>query len=395
MAHTKTLELKRVTTVYAKPDKNSQELGKVGGRTRVEVLETKNGRGCRYRWRKIAPQGWICAKTKRTRKAVTTVNFPRLKNGVLPLGRFGRVRKNSGVQLYSNSMAVQSDTGEAPTRSMSVLRKGVRRIDGKRYWRTSGGNLIESKFIRRYKASVYKGTAPKAGSSRLTLPVAWARPREKGASVTVYKAPSSDSEVVTNLPPKTEIRYLGQSKDGKFVRIGRNQWVLRTESRIAFSVTPPEEVESDELWIDVNLQEQVLVSYIGKSPIYATMISSGTRKHRTPPGKYRIERKVAQKTMASGERDKEQYSVGGVPWVMYVHKTFALHGTYWHDRMGAPRSHGCINLAPRDAQHIYNLVSPQVPAGWISANSSEENPGTLVHFRNDLKPKQSARIRYN
>lgn len=395
LAQAETLELKRVATVFAEPDKGSIELGKVAGRTRVEVLEAKSGHGCRHRWRRIAPQGWICAKTKKTRKAVTTTALPRLKNGRLPLGRFGRVRKNSGVLLYDNEGAVKDELGQAPSRPMSVLRKRVRRIDGKRFWQTSGGDLIESRHIRRYRASEYKGVEPEVGTSRLRLPLAWARPQEKGAEVPVYQSASTKSRVVTTLLAKTEVRYLGQSKDGKFVQIGDGQWIRRTEARIAFATQPPSEVKSSELWIDVNLEEQILVAYIGKSPIYATMISSGTRKHRTPPGKYRIQRKVAQKTMASGERDREQYSVGGVPWVMYVHKTFALHGAYWHDRMGAPRSHGCVNLAPKDAQHIYNLVTPRVPAGWLSANATSDNPGTLVHFRSDRKLTESDRIRYN
>lgn len=394
-AQANTLELKRIATVFAEPDKYSEELGKVAGRTRVEVLETKTGQGCRHRWRRIAPQGWICAKAKRTRKPVTTTMLPRLKNGRLPLGRFGRVRKNSGVLLYDDEGAVKEDIGQAPSRPMSVLRRGIRRIDGKRFWRTSGGDLIESRHIRRYRASDYQGIEPDAGSSRLKLPLAWARPEEKGAQIPVYHSASTKSRVVTTLLAKTEVRYLGRSGDGKFVQIGDGQWILRTESRIAFATAPPKEVSSNEMWIDVDLEEQVLVAYIGNSPIYATMISSGTRKHPTPPGKYRIQRKVAQKTMASGERDREQYSVGGVPWVMYVHKTFALHGAYWHDRMGAPRSHGCINLAPKDAQQIYSMVTPKVPAGWLSANATTDNPGTLVHFRSDRKASESDRIRYN
>jgi lipoprotein-anchoring transpeptidase ErfK/SrfK len=388
------VELKKSTRVYAAPSKDAPEIGKIASHTRVRVVETRRGRDCRYRWRLIEPRGWICAKTKPTKREITVKTLPLLKEGALPLGRYGRVSKKSDVLIYKNSRAVQANEGEAPEKSMSVLRKKIRRIDGKRFWQTTNGRLIESRFIRRYRPSDYKGVTLDAHTNKLTLPIAWARPREKGEQVLVYAAPSLDAEIVSDLPPKTQVPYLGESKNRTFVRIGEGQWILRNESRKASLTSPPAEVNADELWIDVDLQEQVLVAYVGKSPVYTTMISTGTRKHRTPPGKYRIQRKVAQKTMASGESSEEQYSVGGVPWVMYVHGTYALHGAYWHDRVGAPRSHGCVNLAPKDAQHIYGLVQPQVPAGWISASATEENPGTLVHIRSSRKPNASTRIRY-
>lgn len=395
LAQAASVELKRAALVYASPSKDAQEIGKIASHTRVRVLETRRGRGCRYQWKLIDPRGWICAKTSSTKKAVTTANLPLLKNGELPLGRYGRVSKKSEVLVYENYRAAQSGEGAAPEKSMSVLRRSVRKIDGKRFWQTTNGRLIESRFIRRYRPSSYKGVQATPNANQLSLPVAWARPGKKDAMVTIYSSPSTSATASGEISAKTQVAFLGESTDKKFVRIGKDQWILRKESRRAVKTKRPAEVKDNELWIDVDLQEQVLVAYRGDAPLYATMISTGTRKHRTPPGKYRIQRKVAQKTMASGETSKEQYSVGGVPWVMYVHGTYALHGAYWHDRVGAPRSHGCVNLAPKDAQNIYSMVQPQVPAGWISANATEDAPGTLVHLRSSGKPEESARIRYN
>ena len=36
--------------------------------------------------------------------------------------------------------------------------------------------------------------------------------------------------------------------------------------------------------------------------------------------------------------------------MQYFEEGYALHAAYWHDDFGTPRSHGCINLAPEDAQ---------------------------------------------
>ena len=46
----------------------------------------------------------------------------------------------------------------------------------------------------------------------------------------------------------------------------------------------------------------------------------------------------------------------------------ALHGAFWHDGFGQRRSHGCVNLAPADAQFIFDFAPPELPTGWRSVN---------------------------
>jgi lipoprotein-anchoring transpeptidase ErfK/SrfK len=46
---------------------------------------------------------------------------------------------------------------------------------------------------------------------------------------------------------------------------------------------------------------------------------------------------------------------------MYYLGGYALHGAYWHDAFGTPRSHGCTNLAPADARWLFYWTDPQVP----------------------------------
>jgi lipoprotein-anchoring transpeptidase ErfK/SrfK len=43
-----------------------------------------------------------------------------------------------------------------------------------------------------------------------------------------------------------------------------------------------------------------------------------------------------------------------VPWLMFFHENWAIHGAYWHDHFGEPWSHGCINVSPYDAHWLYN-----------------------------------------
>jgi lipoprotein-anchoring transpeptidase ErfK/SrfK len=38
---------------------------------------------------------------------------------------------------------------------------------------------------------------------------------------------------------------------------------------------------------------------------------------------------------------------------MYFDEGRSFHGTYWHDHFGFKRSHGCVNLSPRDSAWLY------------------------------------------
>lgn len=124
-------------------------------------------------------------------------------------------------------------------------------------------------------------------------------------------------------------------------------------------------------WIDVNLTKQTLVLYEGEKAVYATLISSGEAgledpEHTTATkrGIFRIHTKHITTTMSSDEIG-EEFELNDVPYVQYFDKEgYALHGAYWHDRFGTPKSHGCINLSPEDARRIFYWTEPTVPVGW-------------------------------
>jgi lipoprotein-anchoring transpeptidase ErfK/SrfK len=47
------------------------------------------------------------------------------------------------------------------------------------------------------------------------------------------------------------------------------------------------------------------------------------------------------------------YYLPGVPWTMYFHKGYAIHGTYWHNNFGTRMSHGCINMKTPEAKWLF------------------------------------------
>ncbi|MES1176535.1 MAG: L,D-transpeptidase [Myxococcales bacterium] len=149
------------------------------------------------------------------------------------------------------------------------------------------------------------------------------------------------------------------------------KWISdRDASRIDPAKRMPAWGKNGEKWLDINVTKQTLVAYEGTRPVYATLVSSGEAglddpEHSTATkrGIFRIHTKHLSTTMASDEVG-EEFELRDVPYVQYFEDGYALHGAYWHDRFGVPKSHGCINLAPEDARRLFFFTEPEVPPGW-------------------------------
>ena len=80
---------------------------------------------------------------------------------------------------------------------------------------------------------------------------------------------------------------------------------------------------------------------------------------------------------------EQAYRYDDVPYVQYVVGGIALHAAFWHEGFGVPQSHGCINLAPRDAQTVFGKTLPALPAGWhgVAPGRAGLPLGTMVVIR--------------
>ena len=72
------------------------------------------------------------------------------------------------------------------------------------------------------------------------------------------------------------------------------------------------------------------------------------------------------------------YSIDDVPFVAYYDGSYALHGAFWHSNFGREMSHGCVNLAPLDAKHVFQFSEPRLPRGWHSVVATKDRPGSVV-----------------
>jgi LysM repeat protein len=102
-------------------------------------------------------------------------------------------------------------------------------------------------------------------------------------------------------------------------------------------------------WIDINVATQSVVAYEGQRPVYWATVSTGLARTPTVKGRFRIYSKYRSTTMAG-----PGYRYTNVPYVMFFHRGYSMHGCYWHNNFGQPMSHGCVNMRIGDAKWVYN-----------------------------------------
>ena len=256
------------------------------------------------------------------------------------------------------------------------------------------------------------------------LPFAWVRAKE----ARVYRL-DGDNLMSTNtvLAQRTTHKMSGKVRrvgDVTYREASDGTWLKGTE--VGAALVPgewPKAADDGEKWIDVSIDNQVLVAWQGKTPLYATLVSTGQDGMGDPlttkstiRGTFRIRDKHVTTTMDSNGRSVEgggpapvttsetagaesqdrdpregktirrgqgTFELGDVPWVQYFAAGFALHAAYWHDVFGVARSHGCINLSPIDAHWLFGWTDPPMPAGWhgVEAGVDTAQGSTVVVHR--------------
>jgi lipoprotein-anchoring transpeptidase ErfK/SrfK len=275
----------------------------------------------------------------------------------------------------------------------------------RRFAVTTDLRLVPATKLKPDSASPFHGIAIKSIDE---LPFAWVRTKDAH----VYrlgddKATQTDETLghrtIHKLSGKT--RKLG---DITYRETADGKWLRGTE--VGAALVPPEwpkAANDGEKWIDISIENQVLIAWQAKVPVYATLVSSGQDGMGDPMttkstirGTFRIRDKHVTTTMdsnghasegesAAPERDPREgksvrrgqgtFELRDVPWVQYFAAGFALHTAYWHDVFGIARSHGCVNLSPIDGHWLFGWTDPAVPVGWHGVEAGADNAaGTTV-----------------
>jgi lipoprotein-anchoring transpeptidase ErfK/SrfK len=287
---------------------------------------------------------------------------------------------------------------------------------GRRFAVTTDLRLVPATKLKPDTASPFHGIAVHSVDE---LPFAWVRTKEAH----VYRFASDQDEpekTGDELPRRSTTKLSGKTRkvgDVTYRETADGKWLKGTEVGAALVPTEwPKAATDGEKWIDISIENQVLVAWQGKTPIYATLVSTGQDGMGDPlttkstiRGTFRIREKHVTTTMDSNgkasegessttasadkpeksDRDPREgktvrrgqgtFELRDVPWVQYFAAGFALHTAYWHDVFGIARSHGCVNLSPIDGHFLFGWTDPAVPTGWHGVESgSDTAPGTTV-----------------
>jgi lipoprotein-anchoring transpeptidase ErfK/SrfK len=138
--------------------------------------------------------------------------------------------------------------------------------------------------------------------------------------------------------------------------VGPGQWLSLGVVAKVQPVTKPVGVSGR--WVSVDLRQQVLTAYEEDRLVFTTLISSGLPGHQTREGLFHVWIHLPTDDMNGSMGQPDAYSLPYVPYVMYFDHNIALHGAYWHDAFGFPRSHGCVNMSLSDSHWLYDWTSP-------------------------------------
>jgi len=89
--------------------------------------------------------------------------------------------------------------------------------------------------------------------------------------------------------------------------------------------------------------------YVDERLAYTFLVSTARRGYITPVGEY-------QALWLSPRHRSRKYDNAPMPWSVFFHGGYAIHGTTDLRHLGRPASHGCVRLHPDNAKIFFNLV---------------------------------------
>jgi lipoprotein-anchoring transpeptidase ErfK/SrfK len=101
--------------------------------------------------------------------------------------------------------------------------------------------------------------------------------------------------------------------------------------------------------VRIDLSAQRMQVSIGGRSAYNWAVSTARPGYRTPTGRFhpiRLER-IWYSSI---------YDSAPMPYSIFFHGGYAIHGTYEIRNLGRAVSHGCVRLHPANAQTLFNLV---------------------------------------
>jgi hypothetical protein len=113
---------------------------------------------------------------------------------------------------------------------------------------------------------------------------------------------------------------------------------------------------------------------------YLWPVSTGRDGYGTPNGTYVPER------LERSWFSKEYYNAP-MPYAIFFHNGYAIHGSYDIARLGGPASHGCVRLYPQQAAILFDMVEREGPGNTTIVVGGDSQPDLRVsRYRDPVDP---------
>jgi lipoprotein-anchoring transpeptidase ErfK/SrfK len=99
----------------------------------------------------------------------------------------------------------------------------------------------------------------------------------------------------------------------------------------------------------IDISEQRMNVYVNGHITHSWKVSTARSGYYTPRGEY------APYRMHTMWRSRK-YNNAPMPYAVFFHKGWAIHGTTSISRLGRPASHGCVRLHPDNAKILFKLI---------------------------------------
>jgi lipoprotein-anchoring transpeptidase ErfK/SrfK len=105
----------------------------------------------------------------------------------------------------------------------------------------------------------------------------------------------------------------------------------------------------------IDLAAQKMTVKVDGTVQHEWAISSGRGSYRTPVGTFRPQSMHAR-------HFSSLFNNAPMPYSIFFHGHYAVHGTTDIKNLGRPASHGCVRLHPANARVLFELIQKQGPA---------------------------------
>jgi lipoprotein-anchoring transpeptidase ErfK/SrfK len=230
------------------------------------------------------------------------------------------------------------------------------------FWFQTTEGFIHSAFVQPVENQPSAGPAPVVPPGiwvQVSVPIAETRLKPDAPRVSRKLYYGSVYRAVDAVPDELG-RWWYRLKDG--IAYSPGPYVLATSLRYL----PPEALspiaaDRTDKKIVVDVVNQEMTCFEGETPIFSARTATGYAPNYTPRGEYEVLRKSHTSYMIGGV-GSDHYDLPGVSFPTYFTRSaIAVHGTYWHNDYGRPRSHGCVNVLNDVAQFVFRWSSPAVP----------------------------------